>query len=268
MFLGRCWVRDEVVEPPFCHVSLSTRTVSSTRTNFSKWFRHNKRFWIIAPWRTFAPHPHHTLTLTSAPGSAPFPPYLMSTITKWDHFKYNNVVRHTEWMFVLPLHSVRWRYHICVVYRIPKDGCRLIVPPCRLVGFYRPFRGAKCVASIIKAIVLTMEVASTSETSVKFYQTTWHKNAEESHLHSQFRDNLKSLLDCYLTKLYKANVVAFTDTAVILYWECKNWRTNYKSGNSKFIAELLVSESRLSCTTKQNPTCRSHKYSDLHKREP
>jgi hypothetical protein len=35
------------------------------------------------------------------------------------------------------------------------------------------------VASII---ALMMEPANTSETSVKFYQTTWHKNPEDSHL--------------------------------------------------------------------------------------
>jgi hypothetical protein len=38
-------------------------------------------------------------------------------------------------------------------------------------------------ASIIKVIItLMMEAASTSETSVNFYQTTWCNNPEDSHL--------------------------------------------------------------------------------------
>jgi hypothetical protein len=37
------------------------------------------------------------------------------------------------------------------------------------------------VASII---ALMMEAASTSETSVNFYQITWHNNPEGSHLHT------------------------------------------------------------------------------------
>jgi hypothetical protein len=38
------------------------------------------------------------------------------------------------------------------------------------------------VASIIRAITLMMEAASTSKTSETFYQTTWHNNPEDSHL--------------------------------------------------------------------------------------
>jgi hypothetical protein len=36
-------------------------------------------------------------------------------------------------------------------------------------------------ASIL--IILMMEAASTSETSVNFYQTTWYSNPEDNHLH-------------------------------------------------------------------------------------
>jgi hypothetical protein len=36
-------------------------------------------------------------------------------------------------------------------------------------------------ASIIKAIVLMMEAASTSETSINVYQTTWCNNPEDRH---------------------------------------------------------------------------------------
>jgi hypothetical protein len=44
------------------------------------------------------------------------------------------------------------------------------------------------------AIVLMMEAASTSETSVKFYQTTRRCNPEDSHLHTRCHENLKSYL--------------------------------------------------------------------------
>jgi hypothetical protein len=41
-------------------------------------------------------------------------------------------------------------------------------------------------------IVLLMDSASTSETSVKSYQTTGRNNPEDSHLHTRRRENLKS----------------------------------------------------------------------------
>jgi hypothetical protein len=41
-------------------------------------------------------------------------------------------------------------------------------------------------------IALMMEAASTSETSVNFYQTTRRYNPEDSHLHTRRRENLKS----------------------------------------------------------------------------
>jgi hypothetical protein len=44
-------------------------------------------------------------------------------------------------------------------------------------------------ASVIRAV---MEAASTSETSVNFYQTTRRNNQEDSHLPTRRRDNLKS----------------------------------------------------------------------------
>jgi hypothetical protein len=49
-------------------------------------------------------------------------------------------------------------------------------------------------ASIIKAIALMTEAASTSETLVNFYQTTRRNNPEDSHLHTRRRENLKSNL--------------------------------------------------------------------------
>jgi hypothetical protein len=49
-------------------------------------------------------------------------------------------------------------------------------------------------ASIIRAIVQ----ASTSETSVNFYQTTRRNIPEDSHLHTHRRENLKSRHYFYL----------------------------------------------------------------------
>jgi hypothetical protein len=45
---------------------------------------------------------------------------------------------------------------------------------------------------IIRAIALMMDAASTSETSVNFYQTTQRNIPEDSHLYTRRRENLKS----------------------------------------------------------------------------
>jgi hypothetical protein len=42
------------------------------------------------------------------------------------------------------------------------------------------------------AIALMTEAASTSETPVKYYQTTRRNKPEDSHLHTRRRENLKS----------------------------------------------------------------------------
>jgi hypothetical protein len=42
------------------------------------------------------------------------------------------------------------------------------------------------------SIALMMEAASTSVTSVNFYQTARRNNPEDSHLHTRPRENLKS----------------------------------------------------------------------------
>jgi hypothetical protein len=55
-------------------------------------------------------------------------------------------------------------------------------------------------------IALMMEAASTSETSVNFYQTTRRNNQEDTHLHTRRRENLKShflsRMTIFLYKLY------------------------------------------------------------------
>jgi hypothetical protein len=58
-----------------------------------------------------------------------------------------------------------------------------VVAPCSLVEIYRRCR---------VLIALMMEVTSTSETSVNFYQTTRRNKAEDSHLHTRRCENLKS----------------------------------------------------------------------------
>jgi hypothetical protein len=58
-------------------------------------------------------------------------------------------------------------------------------------------------ASIIRAtlIALMMEVVSTTETSVNFYQTTRRNTPEDSHFHTRRREKLKSQQrDCQLLK--------------------------------------------------------------------
>jgi hypothetical protein len=52
-----------------------------------------------------------------------------------------------------------------------------LVAPCSLVEVYH---------------ALMMQAASTSETVVNVYQTTWRYNPEDSHLHTHHRENLKS----------------------------------------------------------------------------
>jgi hypothetical protein len=47
-----------------------------------------------------------------------------------------------------------------------------------------------------------MEAASTSETSVNFYQTTWCYNLEDSQLHTCCRENLKSYSVLLLPKVF------------------------------------------------------------------
>jgi hypothetical protein len=59
-----------------------------------------------------------------------------------------------------------------------EDGCLLVVAPSGLVEFYRLFRGACC---LDRQTVIT-KAARTSETSVKFYQTTRRCNPEYRHL--------------------------------------------------------------------------------------
>jgi hypothetical protein len=45
--------------------------------------------------------------------------------------------------------------------------------------------------AVLWLIILMMEAASTSEMSANFYQTTYHYNPEDTHLHTHCHENLK-----------------------------------------------------------------------------
>jgi hypothetical protein len=60
------------------------------------------------------------------------------------------------------------------------------VAPCSLVEVYRRFRDAGCLHHQGPIIALMMNAVSTSETSVKFYQTTRRNIPQNSHLHFRF----------------------------------------------------------------------------------
>jgi hypothetical protein len=61
------------------------------------------------------------------------------------------------------------------------------VAPCSLIQVYTD-------VSEVQGIVLMMEAAITSETSVNFYKTTRRNMPEDSHLHTLRHENVKSHL--------------------------------------------------------------------------
>jgi hypothetical protein len=56
-------------------------------------------------------------------------------------------------------------------------------------------------------IVLMMEAASTSQTMVNFYQTTWHNNRADSHLRTCCREILNFTMKMQIMPV--SNVVIF-----------------------------------------------------------
>jgi hypothetical protein len=77
-------------------------------------------------------------------------------------------------------HRCRWdfRFSRRRVWKWLSLGCCAVQSGTKLPTFQR------CLAaSIIRAISLMMEVASTCQTSVNFYETTRRNNPEDSHLH-------------------------------------------------------------------------------------
>jgi hypothetical protein len=57
-----------------------------------------------------------------------------------------------------------------------------------------------------------MEAARTSETLVDFYQTTWHYDPEDSHLHAHCHENLKSYMSLML---FVTSTVASNEPATL-----------------------------------------------------
>jgi hypothetical protein len=53
-------------------------------------------------------------------------------------------------------------------------------------------KNGSSIASTNRVIALMMEIVSTSETLVNFYQTTWHYNSEDSRFHTCSHENMKS----------------------------------------------------------------------------
>jgi hypothetical protein len=66
-----------------------------------------------------------------------------------------------------------------------------------------------------------MEAASTSETSVNFYQTTRPNNPEDSHLHTRRRKNLKSHKYPYST-IRILSMTLFSGTLISIHTHRKN----------------------------------------------
>jgi hypothetical protein len=88
-----------------------------------------------------------------------------------------------------PTHPLRV---VCVRFQVLAAGSMKMavlwdVEPCSLLEVYWHFRGA----CYLHHQALS---ASTSETSVDFYQTTQHNNLEDNHLHTLFHENHRSYM--------------------------------------------------------------------------
>jgi hypothetical protein len=74
----------------------------------------------------------------------------------------------------------------CTVSFVLKMAVFQVIALCRLAWVYQCFR----------VITLMMESVQTSETAVNSYQSTWHYNPEDRHLHSHCCESLKSYKVC------------------------------------------------------------------------
>jgi hypothetical protein len=66
--------------------------------------------------------------------------------------------------------------------------------------------------TFVVSIIRAMEAASTSETSVNFYQTTLRNNPEDSHLHTRRHENLKTQLFLFHFFLFLPVFIPFLPT--------------------------------------------------------
>jgi hypothetical protein len=104
-----------------------------------------------------------------------------------------------------------------------------VVVLCSLVEIYHHFRG-----EVI--ITLKMEAASTSETLVNFYLTAWCNNPEDSRLHTDCCENLKS------HTLTLAHVVVPSELKVLVDKSLSHWTiVNNECNNKVVIAHRLAS---------------------------
>jgi hypothetical protein len=93
-----------------------------------------------------------------------------------------------------------WAYYLFLCLQ---TAVFCVIAPCSLVEVYR--LSDVLAASIIRAMI---EAASTSETSVNFYQTTRRSNPEDSRLHTRGRENRRSHIVCkILARVYKINMI-------------------------------------------------------------
>jgi hypothetical protein len=110
-------------------------------------------------------------------------------------WRMNIFFTHCRCVSCLRWYSYAWRWlssGLLIFVRL-KMAVFWVVAPCSLVATsLLTFQRRLLPPS--PPIALMMEAASTSETSVNFYQTTRRYNPEDSHLHNRRRENLKSYL--------------------------------------------------------------------------
>jgi hypothetical protein len=71
----------------------------------------------------------------------------------------------------------------------------------RHVVWYKFTDVSEVLAATIRVMAMMMESASTFQTSVDFYQTTWRNKPEDSHFHARRRENLKSQLNFFTYRI-------------------------------------------------------------------
>jgi hypothetical protein len=100
-----------------------------------------------------------------------------------------------------------------------------------------------------------MEVASTSETSINFYQTTRRYNPEDSHLHTPCCENLIPQFDEH--KLY---LLAFVESSVDRQWDrvifCDE--STFSSTNDGLVLVYRPWGERYNSQYVSNSTCSGH----------
>jgi hypothetical protein len=73
--------------------------------------------------------------------------------------------------------------------------------------------------SLVEVITLMIEAASTSEMSVNFYQTTWRKNPEDSHLQHSTYDSTLKFMKGFTTRNASIEPILFRKTYSQTGWQ-------------------------------------------------